>query len=199
MRKLLHFILLAFIACAPEQKATETNASEADTTQALTNQTISAEFMDYLDRLPKLNLPYETDCDNCCTREEIDYDDPLISKFRPEGGSIVGLISRTDKQAMILVTYAADLLVPSVKVYNLEGKLTGEKNFMTNYCGGEPGFYSKQFFTINRNMVMTEIDSVYETTYDSTTYNTLDTTDIKITRSQFKVNAEGEIVEHGDQ
>ena len=69
---------------------------------------------------------------------------------------------------------------------------------MTSYCGEEPGFYSRQFFRIKKNISVSQIDTLYETTFDSLTYHTLDTTDIKITKKFFKIKEKGEIVEEDD-
>ena len=153
------------------------------------------EFIQYLNLLPTITLPFEPNCEKCCDHLKIDNDNELVKKFKPEGTAIVGLISRTNDRAIILVTYPADMIIPSLKVYDLKGNLTGDMTFMTNYCGGEPGFYSRQFFKIDKEISLSQIDTLYETTYDSLTYQTLDTVDIKVTTKNFKVNEKGKIVE----
>lgn len=87
------------------------------------------------------------------------------------------------------------MIIPSIKVYDLKGNLTGDMTFMTSYCGGEPGFYNRQFFRINTDISLSQIDTLYETTFDSLTYHTLDTTNIEITKKNFRINEKGEIVE----
>jgi hypothetical protein len=87
------------------------------------------------------------------------------------------------------------MIIPSLKVYDLKGNLTGDMTFMTSYCGGEPGFYSRQFFRINTDISLSQIDTLYETTFDSLTYHTLDTTNIEISKKSFRINEKGEIVE----
>jgi hypothetical protein len=119
----------------------------------------------------------------------------LINRFKPEGTAIVGLVRKTEDKAIILVTYPADILIPSLKVYNLKGNLIGDMSFMTDYCGGEPGFYNRLFFKIDKNLSLIQIDTLFETTFDTLTYHTLDTVDIKITTKRFKVNENGEVVE----
>lgn len=142
-----------------------------------------------------MTLPFETNCEKCCEHLKVDYDNELVNKFKPEGTAIVGLVTKTEDRAIILVTYPADMIIPSLKVYDLKGNLTGDMTFMTDYCGGEPGFYSRQFFRIDKNLSFSQIDTLYETTFDSLTYHTLDTVDIKITTKNFRVNNKGEIVE----
>ena len=187
MRKILLLTFLGLSCCTTDKKETET--TEKQEVSSADN-----EFIKYLDLLPTLNLPFETNCERCCDHLKMDSDNELINKFKPEGTAIVGLVSRTENRAIILVTYPADMIIPSLKVYDLKGNLTGDMTFMTSYCGGEPGFYSRQFFRINKNTSVSQIDTLYETTFDSLTYHTLDTTDIKITRKDFKINEKGEIV-----
>ena len=188
MKELILLTLLGLCCCTPDKK-------KPDTTDNQQISNVDNEFVQYLDLLPTVTLPFETNCEKCCDHLKVDYDNELINKFKPEGTAIVGLVSKTTDRAIILVTYPADMIIPSLKVYDLKGNLTGDMTFMTSYCGGEPGFYNKQFFRIDRNIAFSQIDTLIETTYDSITYHTLDTVDIKVTTKNFKVNEKGEIVE----
>jgi hypothetical protein len=188
MRKILLLTILGLGCCTADKKETKTTDEQEITS-------IESEFTKYLDLLPTLTLPFETNCEKCCDHLKIDYDHEIINKFKPEGAAIVGLVSRTENRAIILVTYPADMIIPSLKVYDLKGNLTGDMTFMTSYCGGEPGLYNKQFFRINSDISLSQIDTLYETTLDSVTYHTLDTTNIEITKKNFRINEKGEIVE----
>jgi hypothetical protein len=188
MRKILLLTFLGLSCCTADKK-------EIKTTEEQEIASSENEFTKYLDLLPTLTLPFETNCEKCCDHLKIDYDNELINKFKPEGTAIVGLVSRTENRAIILVTYPADMIIPSLKVYDLKGNLTGDMTFMTSYCGGEPGFYSRQFFRINTDISLSQIDTLYETTFDSLTYHTLDTTNIEISKKSFRINEKGEIVE----
>jgi hypothetical protein len=189
MRKIIILAFLGLSCCTADKK--ESHGTETQRTSNVDN-----EFTRYLDLLPALSLPFETNCEKCCDHPKIDDDNELIKKFKPEGAAIVGLVSRTEGRAIILMTYPADLIIPSIKVYDLKGNLTGDMTFMTNYCGGEPGFFSTQFFKINSDISLTQIDTLYETTFDSLTYQTLDTTDIKITKKNFRIDEQGEVAEN---
>jgi hypothetical protein len=188
MRNIILLTLLGLSCCTVNKK-------EADTTDIQETSSADNEFIEYLNLLPTVSFPFETNCEKCCEHLNVDYDNELINKFKPEGTAIVGLVRKTGDRAIILVTYPADMIIPSLKVYDLMGNLIGDMTFMTDYCGGEPGFYSRQFFRIDKNLSLSQIDTLYETTFDSLTYHTLDTVDIKITTKNFKVNDEGEIVE----
>jgi hypothetical protein len=189
MRKILLLAFIVFLNCCTKANK-ETRTSER---QEISN--VDNEFDNYLDLLPRLNLPFETNCERCCDHPNGDYDNALINKFKPEGAAIVGLVDRTRNRAIILVTYPADMLIPSLKVYNLNGKLTGDMTFMTSYCGGEPGYYGKQFFRITSALSLIQIDSTYHLTIDSVDYHTIDTTKVEITRKDYKINDKGQIVE----
>lgn len=185
MRNLVLLTLVAICCCTSDKK----KAGDQNTPYTET------EFVEYLNLLPSVTLPFETNCEKCCRHLEIDYDNKLINKFKPDGAAIFGLVNKTDDRAIILVTYPADMIIPSLKVYDLRGNLVGDMTFMGDYCGGEPGFYSRQFFRIDRDFSIHQIDTLYEMTYDSVTYQTIDTVDVKITAKKFVINAKGNIVE----
>ena len=187
MRQIIFLTFLGLSCCTAEKN--EARAMESQKTASVDN-----EFIRFLDLLPKLILPFEANCEDCCDHPEIEYDNGLIRKFMPEGSRIIGLVSQTEERAIILVTYPADMIIPSLNVYDLKGNLTGDMTFMTDYCGGEPGFYNRQFFKIDRNLSVSEIDTLYETTFDSITYRTLDTVGVKITKKNFRIDEKRELV-----
>jgi len=152
--------------------------------------------MKFVSLLPKLELPFEINCEKCCNHPQIDYDNELVKKFRPEGSGIVGLIQKTNDKVIILVTYPADMIIPSVKVYDLEGKLLGQKDFMTSYCGGDVDYYGSQFLKISAGMSFTTIDTSYYLERDTVEYHVMDTTKIEIATKEFVINNKGEFVEN---
>ena len=190
MTRILIIFLLGLTCCTSDKTPT---ANIADVEENLTPDN---GFMKFVSLLPKLKLPFETNCERCCDHPEIDYDNELIKQFRPEGSAIVGLIDKTSDKVIILVTYAGDIRVPSVKVYDLKGKLTGQMNFMTRYCGGDLEYYGQQFFSISSDGSFSSIDTSYYLKMDTVDYHVIDTTKIEITRRVFIINNKGEFVEH---
>jgi hypothetical protein len=188
MRNIILLTLLGLCNCT-------TKKNETGTTRYQEISSTNDDFIEYLNLLPIVSLPFQTNCEKCCEHLKVDYNNELINRFKPEGTAIVGLVRKTEDKAIILVTYPADILIPSLKVYNLKGNLIGDMSFMTDYCGGEPGFYNRLFFKIDKNLSLIQIDTLFETTFDTLTYHTLDTVDIKITTKRFKVNENGEVVE----
>jgi hypothetical protein len=188
MNKAFVLILLALISCTK-------SAKDSADAEAISDQNSTADdFKEYISLLPQINLPFETSYEKCCTYPTLDDNNELISKFKPPGESIIGLIEKTNERIIILSTLAADNIIPTVRVYNVEGKLLGTETFMTHYCGGEPGFYEKQYFRINPDISLTEIDTSYNLSIDSITYETIDTIKIDIKSSSYSINNKGEII-----
>lgn len=196
MRNILLIACFGLWCCTTDKKETEREKEkQIENAEIQEVKTDDSEFSKYLDLIPNVELPFETNCERCCDHAQIDYDNEVIKRFRPEGTTIVGLVSRTKDRAIILVTYPADMIIPSLKVFDSNGKLTGDMTFMTSYCGGEPGYYGRQFFRINPDLTLSQIDTSYHMTVDSVDYHTLDTTKIEIVKKEYKVNNKGEIVE----
>lgn len=135
-------------------------------------------------------------CERCCDHPKIDYDNKFVNKFTPAGWKIVGLIEKRSEKVVILFTYPADVIIPSVKVYDLGGRLTGGMDFMTNYCGGDFEYYGVQFFRINSDYSFSSIDTSYYLQMDTVDYHVIDTTKIEIATKEFTINSKGEVVEN---
>jgi hypothetical protein len=186
MTRILIIILLVLACCTGDKK---------QTTDIETNSTAGDDFIQFVSLLPKLKLPFEINCEKCCDHPKIDYENALIKKFTPRGSAIVGLIQKTNDKVIILVTYSGDLIFPSVKVYDLEGKLIGQMDFMTSYCGGDFEYYGSQFFRITSDISFNSIDTSYYLEMDTVEYRVIDTTKIEIAKKEFIINSKGEFVE----
>lgn len=190
MTRILIVILLGLTYCTGDKK------HNTDIVGAGANSTPDNDFMKFVSLLPTLELPFETNCEKCCKHPDIDYDNELINRFKPEGSSIVGLITKTKDKVVILVTYPADTILPSVKIYDLNGNLLGQMDFMTNYCGGDFEYYGIQSFKINSDFSFSTADTSYYLKMDTVDYHVIDTTKIEITKKDFMINNKGEIVEN---
>jgi len=188
MTRIFILILLGLACCTSDKK------QNAEIGQG--NSIPENDFIKFISLLPIIKLPYEINCEKCCDHPKMDYENPLIQKFRPEGSAIVGLVKKTDDKVILLVTYPADVLVPSIEVYDLEGKLTGKMDFMTGYCGGDFEYYGRQFFRITPDLSFSSIDTSYYLKMDTIDYHVIDTSKIEITRKDFSINEKGEVVEN---
>lgn len=188
---LLALILLVFSCGKTENKESVQNNS-AVSQKAATDP----DFTRFLSLLPKVSLPFEATCDNCCVHPVVDYENELIKRFTPAGSRIVGLVRRNQENAVILVTYPADIVFPSIKVYDLTGKLLDEESLMTNYCGADFEFLGKQSFRINADYSITAIDTSYHFKMDTVSYEIIDTVKIDITEKKFMITEAGSIIEN---
>jgi hypothetical protein len=120
----------------------------------------------------------------------------LSRKFIPGGTGLVGLIERNESYISLLTTFAADGLVPVVRVYDLNGKQISERSFMTDYCGRpEPEYLQTQHFRIGADKVLSETDSSFTFLVDSTYSTIFDTTKIEISETRYHMNKAGLIIE----
>jgi hypothetical protein len=154
----------------------------------------SASFNAYLDALPKIPLPYEVYCEKCCEHPGLNAD---IKNYLPEGATLVGLIFRNEKHAGLLVTYAGDMLIPAVVVFDLNGNKVDEETFMTQWCGLDLAndFAGLQYFRINNDLTLNETDTIYTFARDRASKEIRDTVKSEIETRDFYINSEGKIVE----
>jgi hypothetical protein len=185
MKRLSCVFLLAFIAC--------TSTKNEDANRSIENASTTNDFQSFVAILPELQLPFEVNCEKCCQHAKVD--DERVQKFIPEGSALVGLLGKTSKHAILLVTYPADFRVPSVIVFDMEGNRVYERNFMTSYCGGDEDFYASQFLTINKDLKITTYDTVFNLKRDSIKYEVIDTTSVQIEIGNFLINNNGVVVQ----
>jgi hypothetical protein len=186
MRKFSYFLLFAFIGCE--------NVKKGNDNPPIIDKSLDNEFSSFIDLLPQVPLPYEVNCQECCKHADLNYDNELFEKFQPEGCAIVGVLGKTDKHIMVLVTYSGDMRIPSIKIFDMEGSIVNERNFMTRYCGGDEDFYSSQFLAINKDLTITTRDTVFNITRDSIKYEVIDTTSIEINVQNFQISNDDVIV-----
>jgi len=188
MRRIVIIVLLGLTGCSGDKKPIA---------ETVANPATDTDFMKFVALLPKVTLPFETNCEKCCDIPKLDYDNELVKKFSASGGhGIIGLIEKTDDRVIFLVTYAADGIIPTIEVRNLQGELLGQKSFLTNYCGGDPGYYGHQYVRINPDISLTSIDTSYYFVLDSVTYNIIDTSKVEIQRKDYSIDRNGKIVEN---
>ena len=191
MKKILILItIVAFSSCKSGPKKYDDNKGND-----LVQVNDENEFKKYISLIPLLELPYVTSCENCCNHSELDDNDPLIRKFKPEGSSIVGLIQKNDERIVLLVTYPADQLVPSVKVYDPNGRLSDEMNFMTNLCGEDFEFLNRSQFIISKDLTFQTFDTAYYFKLDTASLEIIDTISTEITIKAFCIDGSGKLIE----
>jgi len=153
------------------------------------------DFQEFILLLPKIGLPFSIFCADCCAHTEFDFSNELFGKYLPEGSYPVGIISNKNDFIILLVTYAGDMRIPSLVVYDTYGKILDDKNFMTGYCGGELDFSNSQYFEINEDLTIHSTDTIYNFKLDSITHEIIDTIKLEVSKKEYQINSNGQIVE----
>lgn len=194
MRILTLLILGILLGCTNSNNNKTLNYDSKDLTND--NKTIeNIDFQEFISLLPKVNLPYLIYCENCCDHPEIDNENKLIKKYLPEGSSLVGLVSIKEEFVVVLVTYPADMIIPSIVIYNLNGDKIDEKNFLTNWCGQDFDFLGLQYLLIDNDLMISSIDTSYSFKMDSITNEIIDTANIEVSKKYFYMDKNGKIIE----
>jgi hypothetical protein len=152
-------------------------------------------FLEFVSELPKVKVPFEVYCTKCCEHPKYNSDDVRLSKYFPESSAFMGVISQNDKYVSVLVTYPADMIIPSVVIYDINGVKIDEKTFMGDWCDRDIDYLGLQYFIIDKNYLLMEIDTGYSFKMDSLNSQIIDTTDIEISKQIFFVNDQGKITE----
>jgi hypothetical protein len=102
-------------------------------------------FSNYVDQLPKINLPYAFKCDEPFIRPgEINYEDSLVIKFKPKSAGIIGKVYENDQSIGILYTFAADVLLPVLIITDTTGvNLGGIELYELGNCTSGDNFYGE--------------------------------------------------------
>jgi hypothetical protein len=193
-KRIIGLVTSILFSCSTGIKENVTN--NVDSTGIEFTKETTTEFTRAISVLPQLTLPFQIYCEKCCDMSKVDQENESIRKFIPAGTGLVGIINKNDKHVAILTTFAADMIVPVVRVYDLNGKQLSEQGFMTGWCGRDVDFLGKQYFTIGTDMTLSDIDSSYSFEMDSTYVTILDTHKIEVRRIQYRVNEDGLIVEN---
>jgi hypothetical protein len=119
MKNFLYLIFLSvFISCNTqnennkEQIKTDTIIKKQDTIKTI----VIDNFNDYVQAIPVLskNFIYDTELD-------LDTIYDIVSKFRPDGSSIIGRLKTINQFYPIIYGYPADIFLPILEIYNSEG------------------------------------------------------------------------------
>jgi len=197
--KLLFPVLISItflISCTNSSNKIKDNQIKTDTIDnKLEKNTLENDFQGFISLLPQIDLPYLTYCLDCCEHPEIDFSNKLFEKYLPEGSYPVGIVSNGDNFVSILVTYPGDMMIPTIVIYDLNGKIIDEKHFMTKFCGREYDSSYVQYLVIYENLNIREIESVFYLEIDSLTNEITDTINLELSETDYLINKNGKIIE----
>ncbi|PXY03076.1 hypothetical protein DF185_03015 [Marinifilum breve] len=154
---------------------------------------VNGEFQKFLNQLDFLELPYETNCFNDYKQDK-EISQELTMKFNDnELEYPYKKIATTEKFKIIIFLASADVLLPIVKTYDLNGNIIDSEQLFWGYCGGEPGYYHTEHLQINSSNLITHIDSTWTHEVD-TDYNEIKGTEkFELKVIDFVINSDGTI------
>jgi len=159
------------------------------------SKSIDGRFEEFLSALEPLVLPHQFEC--------YDFNDQdLLEKLSETKDTIYSekwdipykriIINEQFESAIFLSP--ADIYIPVLKTFNLNGDLISELQLMTS-CGQEPGFFSRQFVTIEPSLEIIRIDSTWRCEVNNQGIEDKSTEKLEVTTERFKINKVGEIIE----
>ena len=196
MKQLTLILLLAILmSCSNGSRTPSPDQVDSVKAGIRNNESSEDTFMKFVTRLPKVNLPFEIYCEKCCDHPAFDRENELIVRYIPAGANPIGLIFKNKNNVGVLATYAGDMLIPVVIIFDLAGKKTDEKSFMKGWCGRDLEILGLQYFRINSDLTMNATDTTYSFALDKKSHEIVDTLKTEILSTDFYVSADGKIVQ----
>jgi hypothetical protein len=123
------------------------------------------ELQSYLDLIPMIKLPLDFECENGFDIPELDYENDLIKKYKPEGATIIGKLYQDKVEVALIYGYPADIFYPLISVIDKSGEELREVRFFKlGNCVGDAGYSATTKGTIT-------IDFKIKTTTEITTWD----------------------------
>lgn len=83
---------------------------------------------------------------------ELNYQNGIIERYKPDGATIIGLLYHSKNEAAILYTYPADIAFPIISVVDKTGQEIREvRLFELNNCADDAGYSAVTWGTITQD------------------------------------------------
>ena len=124
------------------------------------------ELQSYLDLIPMIKLPLDFECENGFDIPELDYENDLVSKYKPEGATIIGKLYQDKDEVALVYGYPADIFYPLISVIDKTGQEIREiRFFKLGNCVGDAGYSATTKGTITKDLkILTKTEII---TWDS--------------------------------
>lgn len=110
------------------------------------------ELQSYLDLIPMIKLPLDFECEKGFDIPELDYENDLIKKYKPEGATIIGKLYQEKDEAALIYGYPADIFFPLISVIDKSGQELREVRFFKlGNCVGDAGYSATTKGTITKD------------------------------------------------
>lgn len=156
-------------------------------------ETEISDFEKLCQQLPAIKLPFELNCFDCCIHPKLTMETAPIKKYLPKGSTFVGVLDITDTYISLLVSYPADLIIPSVCTFSLDGQPIAEQHLLGGACGEDYEVLFAQHLSILSTTEFLETDTTLEVMMEPATYEVLDTLSVEVEQQSFRITEKGEI------
>ncbi len=169
--------VLLIISCKTNKKEnTEKENTLEDNEIVNTKKVITnKKFANLLSKLETIDLPYKTSCD-------ADYVSNTVLDTADYAFLVENIWDQPFKRIetshnfeIIMFLVPADIILPVIRTYDLNGKQIDSEQMFFSYCGGEPGYFGKEFIKINKDLSIIHTDSIWSCEVDEN-YNDIDST-----------------------
>ncbi|MFN8314651.1 MAG: hypothetical protein U0289_17730 [Cyclobacteriaceae bacterium] len=120
----------------------------------------------------------------------------MSKKYVPQDWEIIGKLSQKEDFVTLLYAAGGDALSPVVVTFDLSGHQIASKSFFKGGCGEYMDISIKSHFSISRELLFREMDTVVYYAFDTTRDIRGKVIKTELADDKFDVNAEGLIVNH---
>ena len=180
---------------SPEPSNEPEPEKKIETDETLEPEPIDSAFAQYLEMIPELTLPYETGCGSYYPNYPEIPDSINIKYSRWDLYFPYRRFPTTGNFQLVMYLAPADIELPIFYTYTNRGDTIATKQMFFGYCGGEPGYYHKEHFRLDEQMILIHFDSTWRHEVDED-YNEIEGTEtFEAVTTNFKINADGEFIE----
>ncbi len=113
------------------------------------------ELQKYIDLIPQIKLPLHFKCEEGFEKTEVDYNNDLIKKYKPEGADIIGKLYQSKNEVAIIYGYPADIFFPVIIIVNKKNEeLRRISPFDEGNCVGDAGYSATTEGIITKNFII---------------------------------------------
>ena len=159
--KILVLLTIFFISCGSSPDVNDSEINILNNHQVVKSSEESKwdkELQKYLDLIPEIKLPLHFVCERGFDIPNLNYENELIKKFKPEGAIIIGKLYQDHSEAAIVYGYSADIFYPLISVIDDQGiELREIRFFDLGDCVDDIGYSATTRGTISTDFKINTI------------------------------------------
>jgi hypothetical protein len=152
-------------------------------------------FLEYSNKIPLIELPLKTNCNQQLDNINLDFDDSTIALFGPTNSKIYGKLIEAKNYTAIIYLYPADIVLPIIQSTDKQGKKISTLALFEKYCGEDETSWDTSWVNINKNLIIQLNDSSITFNRDIEGKIISKTIKTKARHRQFYINNKGKILQ----